>query len=436
MGFVETIFYARFERPVEIKTGHYMSDDKLLHEGDAQERTIKTAGQIVKYSREIYHLESVEEVANLTLEATPHFIDGHPTPTLFEIRDGAVRMLASMAVDADNEEGTDSLANTAYETQSVVVCAGPGTEFAYQSEDLQFVSPSEYERDTDGTVTVAAPTVYTDDAGDSGAVLLVRWRSLPTVEMYHVKPVDYLAEHVATAIVNIRSRERLERARNDLARRKEMLEVYDTLLRHDIGNDLQVINGFTEVALAEMDTESPAYEHIERVYRTGQDAAALINAVGETIKTLQEEDEPERQSLSAILTASVENVRMKFDSLEVKYQPSAFAYDVYAGDLAESVFTNILSNAAVHNDDEVTVWLSAEDSKYGHVTVTIEDDGCGVNDGLDETLFQMGKKGPHSDGTGLGLGLARTLITAYGGSIELTDSQYGGAAFEITLKTA
>ena len=55
---------------------------------------------------------------------------------------------------------------------------------------------------------------------------------------------------MATAIVNIRSRERLERARNDLAKRKEMIEVYDRLLRHDLGNDLQVISGFSDVLVS------------------------------------------------------------------------------------------------------------------------------------------------------------------------------------------
>ena len=63
-----------------------MESERQTGEQDARERTVKTAGRIVKYSREIYHLESVEEVANMTLEAAPHFIDGHPSPTVVEIR--------------------------------------------------------------------------------------------------------------------------------------------------------------------------------------------------------------------------------------------------------------------------------------------------------------------------------------------------------------
>jgi signal transduction histidine kinase len=48
----------------------------------------------------------------------------------------------------------------------------------------------------------------------------------------------------------------------------------------------------------------------------------------------------------------------------------------------------------------------------------------------------MGQKGPDSDGTGFGLGLARTLVESYGGTVEVKDSQWDGADFRITLERA
>jgi signal transduction histidine kinase len=48
----------------------------------------------------------------------------------------------------------------------------------------------------------------------------------------------------------------------------------------------------------------------------------------------------------------------------------------------------------------------------------------------------MGKKGPDSDGTGFGLGFARALTESYGGGIEVTESDRGGADFRITLERA
>ena len=413
-----------------------MASDQQSEDRSARERTVKTAGRIVKYSREIYHLESVEEVANMTLEAAPHFIDGHPSPTVVEIRrDDDLRVLGSMRSGVDIGDDPGELARTAYESNTVTICAEESTEIGYD-ENVTVVDPSEYGLNHSG-VTIAAPTVYSDEVGDSGAILLLHWSSLDRVEEYHVRPVDYLAEHVATAIVNIRSRERLERARNDLAKRKEMVEVYDRLLRHDLGNDLQVITGFSDAVVSMVDDEDQAGEYAEKIQRTARSAAELIDNVGDTVKMLKEEEgQPEARNLEPILTEVVENVDTKFEELTVAYEPENFEYEVYTGDLIDSVLTNILSNAAVHNDGPITVKLFAEEPTPETVVIGMADDGTGVSPEIRDEIFEMGQKGPDSDGTGFGLGLARTLIESYGGEITVEDSEYGGAEFRITLERA
>jgi len=415
-----------------------MSPDKQSRAEHARERTVKTAGHIVKYSREIYHLESVEEVANMTLEAAPRFIDGHPSPTVIEIRrDDNLRVLGSMWSDLDPGDEPGALARHAYETDTVTICASEETEIGYRNGDVSVVDPAAFDEADRGGVSIAAPTAYTDEVGDSGAILLLHWGSLDRVEEYHVRPADYLAEHVATAIVNIRSRERLERARNDLAKRKEMVEVYDRLLRHDLGNDLQVITGFSDAIGSMVDDGGQAGEYAEKINQTARSAAELIDNVGDTVNMLQQEEgAPDVHHLEPILTDVVADVETKFDSLTVEYDPEVFDYEVYAGDLLDSVFANILSNAAVHNAEPVTVRLYAEEPTPGTVVVGIADDGSGVPEAVRDEIFEMGQKGPDSDGTGFGLGLARTLVESYGGDVAVQDSEWGGAEFRITLDRA
>lgn len=415
-----------------------MSHEEHTAGGGPDEKTVKTAGQIVKYSREIYHLESVEEVATLTLEATPHFIEGYPSPAVIEIRKEGLRVLESMLPELQAGDEPGQLANRAYESGEVVVCAGDDVTINFQNDGIETVSPSMFPGHGDG-VTMAAPTVYTDEVGDSGAILLVHWGSLDQIEKHHVKPVDYLAEHVATAIVNIRSRERLERARNDLAKRKEMIEVYDRLLRHDLGNDLQVISGFSDALLTLVEGDGDmdqAIEYARKIHRTAGDSAELIDNVGETVKTLQKEGVPEIRNLEPILSDVVANVDRKFESLTVEYDPGDFEYEAYTGDLIDSVFTNILSNAAVHNDEPVDIGLYSEKQTPDTVLIGIADNGKGIAEEVRDEIFEMGKKGPESEGTGFGLGLARTLVESYGGGIEVRESDRGGADFRITLELA
>jgi signal transduction histidine kinase len=415
-----------------------MSHEEHTGTTDTDEKTIKTAGQIVKYSREIYNLESVEEVAMITLEAAPRFLDGYPDTAVVEVRQDGLRVLESMLPGIEPGQDPGALAQRAYDTRQVCLCADDDVTVSYSGSDVIAVDPADCAGHTEG-VTIAAPTVYSDEVGDSGAVLLVHWGSLDTVMKHHVRPVDFLAEHVATAINNIRSRERLERTRNDLAKRKEMIEVYERLLRHDLGNDLQVISGFSGQLVSELeDGDAPegTEQYAEKIFRTSNSAAELIETVGETVKTIQQQGQAEPADLAPLLSNVVEAVDTKFEDLAVEYDPGEFDYRVYVGDLIDSVFTNILSNAAVHNDQPITVSLYAETPTPDTVVVGMADDGKGIAEEVHEVIFEMGKKGPESEGTGFGLGLARTLVESYGGDIEVGESEWGGADFRITLERA
>jgi signal transduction histidine kinase len=412
-----------------------MSQDDHEGGGEYDQKTARTVGQLVKYSREVNQSETVEEVGTYALEATFHVMDGHPSPTVIEARQGDLRVLESMSADIESGSGPPAVERHAYETGKTVVLSGGETAVNYSSEDVLVVSGADLGVEGDGVV-IASPTVNETGMGDTGVVVSVRWPALDSVEEYHVKPLEYMADHVSTAIDNIRSREGLERARNDLATRKEMIEMYDRLLRHDLGNDLQVIAGFSDALVTSIGDSGQSSEYAEKIHRTARSAADLIDRVGDLVKTLEQEDEPESRELQPILAAVVEDVDAKFESLTVEFEPAEFDYRVFAGGLLDSVFTNVLSNAAVHNAGPVTVRLYADEPTPETVVVGMADDGSGIPEEIRDDIFEMGKKGPDSDGTGFGLGFVRALTESYGGGVEVYSSEDGGADFRITLDRA
>lgn len=122
--------------------------------------------------------------------------------------------------------------------------------------------------------------------------------------------------------------------------------------------------------------------------------------------------------------------------------PSPTVSELRDGDLADHVatavanvrrFINVLSNAAVHNDDPVTVRVDTEEPSPDRLVVGFADDGKGVPADLREELFQMRKKGPESQGTGFGLGFARALTRSDGG-VEVRESERAGVDFRVTLE--
>jgi signal transduction histidine kinase len=84
------------------------------------------------------------------------------------------------------------------------------------------------------------------------------------------------------------------------------------------------------------------------------------------------------------------------------------------GGLAQVVAT-LLDNALVHGAGTVTVHTR---ETSGHVVLEVRDEGSGVADDLVPHIFERSFSGAHR--TGLGLALARDLVAADGGRLELS----------------
>lgn len=71
------------------------------------------------------------------------------------------------------------------------------------------------------------------------------------------------------------------------------------------------------------------------------------------------------------------------------------------------------------------------------VKIVIADNGPGISGELAERIFEpFFTTKPDGQGTGLGLSYAKDVIKDHGGSLTVTTSQYGGAAFIVTVPSA
>jgi len=369
-----------------------------------------------KYGQALNQCETVDEVVSLTLEAITLLFD-FTDVTVVEVRDGDLRVVGSTNPTLAEGGPPGDAAREACETGETTVVTG---------EEAGLTG------DSDVTATLAVPEGIVDEII---AVIVVRSKTSEEFGDEYVRPMEILASHAATAMSNIRSRERLERARQNLETRKEMVEMYDRLLRHDIGNDLQVIAGFADAVAGKVEDDQ-AEEYLGKIERAARNSADLIDRVGDLVSTLERQREPEARDLRPILDGTVTDVADQYESLDVEFDPREFEYRVYAGDLLDSVFTNVLSNAAVHNEGDVTVDVYAAEPDPETVVVGLADDGSGVSQAVRDDIFEMGAKGPDSDGTGFGLGFVRALTESYGGRVDLRDSEYGGADFRVALERA
>ncbi|HEX6245234.1 MAG TPA: sensor histidine kinase, partial [Polyangiales bacterium] len=97
------------------------------------------------------------------------------------------------------------------------------------------------------------------------------------------------------------------------------------------------------------------------------------------------------------------------------------------------VFSNLIGNASKFSPQGASIRLHAGRCPDG-VAFSVSDAGPGIAPDQQASLFKRywrGKKGPR--GLGLGLYIAKTIVEAHGGSIQV-DSQSGqGATFTFTV---
>lgn len=105
-------------------------------------------------------------------------------------------------------------------------------------------------------------------------------------------------------------------------------------------------------------------------------------------------------------------------------------------EILESIVSNILDNARQHGGHDVTVNIRLDQIQVNdkaQAKIVIEDDGPGVSEANAARVFKpFFTTARARDGTGLGLAVVRSLITAHGGSIRLRSANVG-AAFELQL---
>jgi len=100
-----------------------------------------------------------------------------------------------------------------------------------------------------------------------------------------------------------------------------------------------------------------------------------------------------------------------------------------------SVLANLLSNAIRHTPAGGSVSVRA--SRAGEtVTIAVRDTGEGIPEDVRSRVFERFVKGPGSPGAGLGLAIAKDIVTAHGGSIDLTSEQGTGTEVRVTLPVA
>ena len=117
---------------------------------------------------------------------------------------------------------------------------------------------------------------------------------------------------------------------------------------------------------------------------------------------------------------------------EISWEPNGATVQARPDDVAEAL--NILiDNAATHGGTVSRIAVTQGDDL---VEIAVSDEGPGIPPESREQIFDWGVRGSQSPGQGIGLNLARRLVSEQGGSLRLAEPSTRGASFVIRLPAA
>jgi len=212
-------------------------------------------------------------------------------------------------------------------------------------------------------------------------------------------------------------------AKDALTAANKKLTLLSSITRHDINNQLMVLQGYLSI-LKKKQSDPTLYNYFEQAGTATKRISAVIRFTKEYesigVNT------PAWQDCRTLVDTAAKQVPL--GQVIVKNDLST-GIEVFADLLFEGVFYNLFDNTIRYGGDQLkTIRISSQESDAS-LTIIYEDDGVGITAEDKMHLFTHG----FGKNTGIGLFLAREILSITGIVITENGIPGKGARFEITV---
>ncbi len=220
-------------------------------------------------------------------------------------------------------------------------------------------------------------------------------------------------------------------------------------MSHDIRTPMNAIIGFTNLAKRDIDDKEKVGSHLEKIMISSRHLLGLINDVLDmsriesgkvTIETLPVNVMEQMNLISDVLRSDMESKKLAY----VHKTDVTDSY-VYADALhVNRVLMNIFANAVKFTPEGGTVTFVLRERPstregYAFYDFIISDTGIGMSEEFKSHIFEQFSRERSStvsrtQGTGLGMSIAKSLTTLMGGEIQVESELGKGTTFTVTYE--
>jgi len=172
-----------------------------------------------------------------------------------------------------------------------------------------------------------------------------------------------------------------------------------------------------------------------------EESARLDRLIGQAVEMAQLDSEslqvrPQPQSLREVIDLALEDTRSLLRSRAIEVNvPEDQPLVAMDRELVRRVLRQLIENAAKYSPADLPISLSSQLSE-DRLMVAVSDRGPGI-DAADQPFvfdkFFRGKQSERVQGSGMGLAIAKAIMRAHGGEIEVSSSAEQGTSFRFWL---
>jgi len=220
--------------------------------------------------------------------------------------------------------------------------------------------------------------------------------------------------------------EELNRTRSELEAKKERLDEFASLVSHDLRNPLTIARGSVELA-----EDTGDLSHLERAQSAHERMESLLEELLSLARAGVDRGDTAPVDLASVATDAWSTAQTGEPQFRIDGDLPRIVADKTT---LRQALENLYRNAAEHGTDGVDA------GSDGSITVAVgatpdgfyvADDGAGIPADERDQVFEHGYT-TRSEGTGFGLSIVREIVEAHDWSITVTESEDGGARFEIS----
>ena len=376
-----------------------------LNDITKQKQRERELSQLHKATRELLNGKTLQEVAKIASTAAVKILD-------FQLNgihyfDESANGLVPAAVSDASDDLLDSVP---------IIDEGIAWE-AFQKGEIQVYDDVRAADELYNTGTPIQSEIVVPLAEEG--VFIISSTEEATFEESDIELARILAANTEAALKRLRKEEQLRSREAELEQKNDRLEEFTRVVSHDLRNPLTVAQGRLEVVKDECESE-----HIDAVMKAQDRMEALISDLLALARQGQAIDEMERINLADLARKCWANVATDKVTRRVDAEQTIRCDRSRLQQLLE----NLMRNAIEHGEADLTVTVGILEGQDGFY---IADDGPGISKEERERVFDAGYS-TRDDGTGFGLSIVKQIVEAHGWDIRVTESEAGGARFEIT----